>query len=281
MTKVSKKRFQNLRNQVKKANSDGKKSRRLSVLFYPKPLATKNGLCAIYVRLSYNGQRKDYSTGITCKTGEFDSRTPKVANDRKATILLRDIEVKAQKVFTDLRLAERPIELQAIWNVITGGSLLSDTPNFQQLTELLLAQTEQSYQAGEVAKTAVNRQSIYSKHILAYVDSKYGTPTTIEAIVPADARAFVLFCKNKKGLGNDYTMSTILHFKRLLNFAVENEWINRNPFMNFKRKLDKKFGDVLTEKELEALQSAELFSPTLDRTRNIFLLQAYTWLILY
>lgn len=278
MAKVSKKRFQNLRSQVKKTNSSGKKSRRLSVLFYSKPLATKNGLCAIYVRLSYNGQRKDNSTGITCKTGEFDSRTPKVSNDRKATILLRDIEIKAQKVFTDLRLTERPIELQAIWSVITGGSVLNDTPNFQQLTELLLAQTEQSYQAGEIAKTAVKRQGIYTKHILAYLDAKYGTSTPIEKLVPADARAFILFCKNKQGLGNDYTMGTMLHFKRLLNFAVENEWIIRNPFMNFKRKLDKKFGEVLTEKEVEALQSVELFSPTLDRTRNIFLLQCYTGL---
>ncbi len=278
MAKVSKKRFQNLRNQVKKANSDGKKSRRLSVLFYPKPLATKNGLCAIYVRLSYNGQRKDYSTGITCKTGEFDSRTPKVANDRKSSILLRDIEVKAQKVFTDLRLTERPIDVQSIWNLVTGGSLLNDVPNFRQLTELLLAQTEQSYQAGEIAKTAVKRQGIYSKHILFYVDGKYGLNTQIETIVPADARSFVLFCKNKQGLGNDYTMATMLHFKRLLNFAVENEWIRRNPFMNFKRKLDKKFGEVLTEKEIEAIQNAELFSPTLERTRNIFLLQSYTGL---
>lgn len=278
MTKVSKKRFQNLRNQVKKANSDGKKSRRLSVLFYPKALATKKGLCAIYVRLSYNGQRKDYTTGITCKAGEFDSRTPKVSSDRKATVLLRDIEVKAQKVFTDLRLTERPIELQAIWSVITGGSVLNGTPNFQQLTELLLSQTEQSYQAGEIAKTAFKRQGIYTKHILAYLSTKYGTSTPIENIVPADAKAFVLFCKNKQGLGNDYTMGTMLHFKRLLNFAVENEWINRNPFMNFKRKLDRKFGEVLTEKEVEALQSAELFSPTLDRTRNIFLLQCYTGL---
>ncbi len=278
MVKVSKKRFQNLRNQVKNTKSDGKKSRRLSVLFYPKPLATKNGLCAIYVRLSYKGQRKDYSTGITCKTGEFDNRTRKIANDRKATILLRDIEIQAQKVFTDLVLTERPIEPNIIWDIVNGGSIPNDTPNFKQLLELFLVQSQQAYQAGEISKAALTKQRIFGVHILTYLQAKYAQTIQLETIVPADAKALVLFCRNKRSLGNDYTMAVVQHFKRLLNFAVENEWIARNPFLNFRRKLNKTFGEVLTEKELEILQSAELFSPTLERTRNIFLLQCYTGL---
>lgn len=278
MAKVNKKRFQNLRNQVEKNKSDDKKSRRLSVSFYTKPLATKNDQCAIYTRLAHNGQRKDYSTGITCKSGEFDNRNAIIANDRKASILLRDIETQAQRIFTDFVLTERPIDVVTIWAMINGGKTLNSTPNFPQMTEIFAVQTKDSYEAGEIAKTALQRQSIYSKHILAYLQSKYGKVLPITVVVPADARTFVLFCKNKRNLGNDYTMSVMLHFKRLLNFAVENEWINRNPFMNIKRKLDKKFGEVLTEKEVETLQSADLFSPTLDRTRNIFLLQCYTGL---
>lgn len=278
MSKVHKKRFQNLISQAKKSKNDGKKSRRLSVLFYPKALATKQGLSGIYCRLSYQNQRKDYSTGITCKTGDFDSKTRKITHDRKATILLRDIEIQAQKAFTDLILTERTIELPIIWSIVNGGVLPNQTPTFSQLLELFFEQSKEAYKAGEISKPALTKQAIFGNHILAYLELQYGKNTLLEKIVPADAKSLVLFCKNKRQLGNDYTMAIAQHFKRVLNFAVENEWIVRNPLMNFKRKLDKKFGEVLTETEIGVLQNVELFSPTLDRTRNIFLLQCYTGL---
>lgn len=278
MAKVSKKRFQNLRNQGRMAQNSGRKLGRLSVGMYDKPLTSKIGYSSIHIRMSSGGQQKDFATGIICTTGNFDYKNRKITNDSKATILLRGIEVQLQKIFTDFVLTERSIDLKVIWNLAMGGSIPNSIPNFPQLTELLLAQTKKAYEAGEVAKTAPQRQGIFNRHILAYIHSKYGSNALIESIVPADAKDFVLFCKTRRNLENDYTMSVIKHFKRLLNFAVENEWIARNPFMNFRRKLNKTFGEVLTEKEVETLQNAEIFSPTLDRVRNIFLLQAYTGL---
>jgi integrase/recombinase XerD len=278
MAKVTKNRFQNLKNQVKRGKSDGRKSRRLSVLFYPKALATKKGLSTVYCRLTFNTQRKDYSTGVTCKSGEFDARTRKVANDRKATILLRDIEIQAQKAFTDLVLTDRVIDLSTVWGLINGGSIPDSTPKFNQLIELFSEQSNDAYQVGEISKAALKKQDIFGKHILSFLQTRYGQVIQLDNVIPADAKALVLFCKKQRGLGNDYTMAVVQHFKRLLNFAIENEWIVRNPLMNFRRKLNKTFGEVLTEKEVETLQKAILFSPTLDRVRNIFLLQCYTGL---
>jgi integrase len=67
------------------------------------------------------------------------------------------------------------------------------------------------------------------------------------------------------------------HFKRMMNFALENEWIHRNPFMNYRRKFEIKKGEALTEREVLKIEDLTLIT-SLERVRDVFLFACYTGL---
>jgi hypothetical protein len=59
-------------------------------------------------------------------------------------------------------------------------------------------------------------------------------------------------CGKTKDTPNDVAMRIVSHFKRVLDFAVANEWIQRNPFMMFRKKMENKRQESLTIKELDS-----------------------------
>ncbi len=61
-----------------------------------------------------------------------------------------------------------------------------------------------------------------------------------------------------------------------MNWAVKNEWIEKNPFANFQLKYKRKEVDFLTELELAALETQCLDNPILQKVRDLFVFSCYT-----
>lgn len=70
-------------------------------------------------------------------------------------------------------------------------------------------------------------------------------------------------------------MKHIEKFKKVMNLAMQNEWIDRNPVTQFRAKRTKVEKEFLTEKEIKAIEHAVL-RPTLCIVRDLFLFAVYT-----
>jgi integrase len=64
----------------------------------------------------------------------------------------------------------------------------------------------------------------------------------------------------------------------VLNFAIENEWLMRNPFINFRRKFADKKIEYLTVTEIGKLETLNLLDERLRRVNDVFLFMCYTGL---
>ncbi|MFW5726733.1 MAG: site-specific integrase, partial [bacterium] len=63
-----------------------------------------------------------------------------------------------------------------------------------------------------------------------------------------------------------------------VNLAVKEEWLNKDPFIKFKLKFEKKDRGFLTQDELLRIQEKNLPIERLDQTRDIFIFSCYTGL---
>lgn len=252
---------------------------KFSILFWQRSAGNRHGYVTINCRLTYTGQkRKDASTGIQCREGEFDSQAQTIPNNVNAARLLSELNFRLQATYSDFRLTGRPIDSGLIWDAANG--LLPKVPDYNILKclESFFAQRTEEHEIGEVALSTFKKWRTWHKRLKAFSATSYGIDGELEDITPADAKRLLIWLKKEHDYTNNVAVMIVGHFKRVLNFALENEWINRNPLMNYRRKFERLNTERLTDDEVENLRTADIFAPVVEHIRRAFVFQCYTGL---
>src|SRR5690606_5134619 len=71
-------------------------------------------------------------------------------------------------------------------------------------------------------------------------------------------------------------MKYIQNLKKVINMAVANDWLAKNPFASFKCSNKKVHREILTEEELTVLAEKEFSIERLEEVRDIFLFCCFT-----
>ena len=82
--------------------------------------------------------------------------------------------------------------------------------------------------------------------------------------------------KKKKTCSNNGAMKHLERLIKMITLAVKMEWIDKDPFQNFKLKLDKSERDYLTERELNLIEETTFTQTGHVRVKDIFLFSCYT-----
>lgn len=77
---------------------------------------------------------------------------------------------------------------------------------------------------------------------------------------------------------NNGTMKHLERLRKMVTWAAKNEWIDRDPFSNFKLNFKKTEREHLTAAELNAVIATEMPSASLQKVRDLFLFSCYTGL---
>jgi integrase/recombinase XerD len=232
--------------------------------------------CTITMCLQNGRQRKYFSTNMKCKLGDLDTANFRIKDDEHKTLQLQDMKMQAEKAFIDLRLTERNIDLELIKSVVLGLGITT-IPSFQQALIKFSKTVEDDLQTGDKTIGTYRKIKVQTKHISEFGRSHFGKDTSLNTITPYDIKAFGIWLKKDKKLSHNVVQMVSGHFKRIMDYAVENEWIQRNPFMNFRRKFEIKRGEALTEKEVLAIEDLTLIT-SLDRVRDVFVFMCHTGL---
>jgi hypothetical protein len=77
-------------------------------------------------------------------------------------------------------------------------------------------------------------------------------------------------------------MRAIKHIQRIrkvVDDAIARNWLDRDPFYNYKGKQEKTNRTYLTQEELNLIQSTEMPFKRLEKVKDIFIFACYTGLI--
>ena len=84
--------------------------------------------------------------------------------------------------------------------------------------------------------------------------------------------------KKRKTCTNNGTMKHLERLMKMLKLAVRLEWLDKDPFRNFKLRFQKNERNYLTQRELDLIENTSFKGIGYTRVRDIFLFSCYTGL---
>jgi len=123
------------------------------------------------------------------------------------------------------------------------------------------------------------------KYLERYLKAKYNkNDISLEKINYQFVTDFEYFLKtykpvdHQKKLGNNGVMKHMERFRKMMNVALKNEWLEKDPFKAYKLRFNKFERGYLTEKELLILENKKYTIERLETVLDLFIFSCYTGL---
>lgn len=117
------------------------------------------------------------------------------------------------------------------------------------------------------------------KHISSFMLAEYGRDDMyLTELNHKFATDLEHYFKTKRKCNHNSTLKYIRNFRKIVNIAVANDWLQKDPFINYNVKLKEVIREPLTKEELQILETKELPIARLEEIRDVFVFCCYTGL---
>tara|TARA_Y100000385_G_C13088168_1_gene637399 strand:- start:1211 stop:2431 length:1221 start_codon:yes stop_codon:yes gene_type:complete len=252
-----------------------------TVLFYlKKSKINSKDKAPIYARVTVNGKRSEMSIKQfvdPIKWCNYKQRLSGSTYQVKTINKSIDLVVnKINEIHNILIQNNKLVSAKAITNQYLGRDQLGKT-----LIEVFNYHNERM-RLGiglKFAKSTFVKYNTTYNHLKEFIKHEYNvSDILLLELNHAFISSFEHFLTTIKALRVNSTNKYLSHLKKIVNLAIQNEWLLRNPFGNFKIKNEKVEVEFLTEEELTDLSKINLNNHSLIRVRDIFLFCCFTGL---
>jgi len=240
---------------------------------------SKNDKAAIYLRLTVNGKRTEFSTGQYVEAGAWDVKQQKVKNKYPdaATInrILDMIRSDIQKQFSLLIARDEQITGEILKNAYSGVQ-----EKFHTICEAFDMHNRrfgEKVKAGKKSAKTLKRFEITKQKVIDFLKHDYNVADQalldIKFSLAAD---FEHFLTTVHLMGGNTAMKYIKILKQVLKMTVDNGWLPNNPLGGFKCTYDEPERERLTMDEIMLLYNKQLDLERLEEVRDIYLFCCFT-----
>lgn len=246
-------------------------------------IAKRNGDSApIYARVTVDGKRAEISLQRQTSVTLWDTKAKKTTS--------RTPEGKALNTYLDqvyAKLLQCHKQLSAEFELVTAKSIkarfVGHDERHKTLLELvayhnqnmkgvLKPGTLKNYYTTEnyIRRFLVKKKKtndIYLKHL------KYSFIIDFEQYLRKGPSL-----QNSNPLNNNGVMKHLERLSKLMNFAMDLEWLEKNPFTRYKLKFKRYKKEFLSQEELRLFQEADIKDKGYGIVRDIFVFSCYTGL---
>jgi len=258
------------------------KTNKLSVLFLLDKIKTnKQGKCPIKCRITYNGKRKPFSTGLFINPNLWHSshqiaKPPSEENNHINTQLSL-IKNKINQAFLYLQVNNAECSIDDILNQYKGVSLKEDF-KLLEVYNLYLVRIEKLI--GIELKLVTYKKYQESKiHLSDFVKWKFKTTDIkLKNINSNFVVDYEYFLKVEKNLQLSTLNKAIQRFRKVLNFAISQNYMDKDPFILYKAKRLKKEVVYLDSNELCRIEKHNFEIKRVKQIKDLFVFCCYTGL---
>lgn len=240
----------------------------------------KENESSIYMRITVNGERSEVSTKRFINSNNWDSKANKAKGYKSEVKHLNQYLETLRATLHDyhsemIKLGEH-ISAQSLKNKFLGISenkwMLLSVFEFhnQQLKEL---------EGTDYAPSTIKRYGTTLTHIKTFLKYKYKlNDIPLNRIRYSFITDLEHYFKVVRKCNHNSTIKYIKNFRKVINLAVKNEWIVKDPFVKFRAKMVEVKREYLSKEELQKLEGLNLSIPRLDVVRDIFVFACYSGL---
>lgn len=253
----------------------------VSILFYVKRSKANNqGICPIYVRVTVESKRFEFSSMkyINADKWSVEGTKAKGSNEEARIINSHLDYLKNQVLEAEKRLFKKDIKVtsETLKHEMFGVQERTRTliPIFQDHNNKIKALIGKEYAPG-----TLERYETSLKHTKDFLVWKYNvTDIDILKIDHAFITDYEFYLRTVRNCANNTAVKYIKNFNKIIKICLANNWMDRNPFSNYKSKVKEVERLYLSEDEIQTILNKEFATDRLSLVRDIFLFSCFTGL---
>lgn len=256
-------------------------SNKISILFYAKSSrALKNGLLPIYLRVTLIGKRIEIPTGKHVEKSKWSSIAGRMkGNSIEAKLINSHLDIlrfKVSETESSLLRTSNSIDLIEFKNKFLGIEKVPQMliPIFQEHNKRMQSLIPKQYSINTLKKFKTTL-----KHVEEFLLKKYKSKDiSIDKVNISFINDFDFYLRTEKSCNNNSTIKYVRNFGKIIQDCYNNEWIERNPFVKYKAKINPVEKEILNKEELETMHNKQFSISRLDLVRDIYLFACFTGL---
>jgi site-specific recombinase XerD len=254
---------------------------KVSILFYAKKAkAAANGLVPIYTRITINGKRIELSTNRFVEISKWSTEAGKMKGTSEEA---RSINNHLDLLKSQIRDAEMELIHKKI--TVTTETIKSKLLGIDERARMLIPIFQDHNNkikeliGKEYAPGTLERYTTSLKHTIEFMQWKYNiSDIDITKIDHAFISDYEFWLRSVRNCANNTAVKYIKNFNKIIKICLANDWLDRNPFANYKSKVKEVERVYLTENEIQSIIEKDFKTERLSLVRDIFLFSCFTGL---
>ena len=242
--------------------------------------SNKQGEAPIYMRISVDVERVEIATGRYINLQNWNSKLNKAFPKKKGGIQINQfLDALKNAIY------EHHTEMVKNGEFISAKKLKARFLGVDEDKKTLLQVFEyHNKQISELigitySPATVQRYVTTLDHIKNFLKHQYKlTDIPLFRIKYSFIVDLDHYFKTVRKCNNNTTYKYLKNLKKVINIAIKNDWLSKDPFAKYKSTLVEVKREYLTKEELQNLQNLKLSIPRLDFVRDIFIFSCYSGL---
>lgn len=238
------------------------------------------GHAPVYLRITYDGRRAEISIKVFVDPAKWLPARGRVKGSteeaRRQNASIETFEFKAREIYNKYILNGKPFSAATIKNELLG---ISENQHFLiQQVEKHVTEMESRIGRGYAVGTVKNWK-VTLGHLKEFIRAIYhADDLPLRDLDLSFLHKLDYYASTTWSCRANATLKHIQRLRKIVTKAFRENWIEKEPFAEFKGKYEKTRRTFLTQEELDRIENKEITMPRLIRVRDIFLFSCYTGL---
>lgn len=257
-------------------------SQNFKVLFFLKKGRRRNEKSLpIYVRVTINGERVEWTCQRNCDPSKWNQQTGRVIGNKDETKSLNQYLDALQANIFELQ-REYTLRNEPVTSAQVRAKILHETEEKKySLIEVYQYHNDQFEKlvGSEFSYGTYKRFKSALKSLRAFLEWKFKKKDVyLTEVNHKFITDYEFYLKSIQKLQHNSAMVNIKKLKKIIRQCVANDWLDRDPFKSYKITTKETHRNFLMEDELQTLIKKSISVDRLDQVRDIFLFSCYTGL---
>lgn len=254
---------------------------KITLHFYAKSTKVNaNGKLPIYVRLTVNGQRLEFSSKKFIEKTKWSSELAKMkGNTEEARSINSYLDMMRSKVLSaEMELLHKEEEL-SIENF--QSILLEKNKNHRMLIPVFQDHNNKMKEllGKKYAPGTLQRFEVTLNHIQNFLQWKYNvTDIRIDKVDHCFITELEFYLRSVKNCSNNTSVKYVRNFRKIIKICLNNDWLEKNPFSRYEGKVIEVDKEFLTEEEIQKIYNKKFSNTRLELVKDIFIFCCFTGL---
>lgn len=251
----------------------------LKVTFMVRKDRIQNGNVPIYLQLFLDGKRTRISTDQTVDIKNWDEQLGRIkGNSALANSIneyLEKIKLDTIRIYNDYKLKEVDITVDMLRDKLTSKEL-DQRKKLLEVCDIFNSNAEKLIGI-EIGKITWGRYKAFRNRIADFIKLKYSMDDIyLSHLKYSFMVEYEFYIKTEVKIQQNTMAKYLKYVNRVVEFATNNEWMDRNIFQSYKCPVKEAKREYLTQAELDRIMNKEFTIQRLIEVRDIFVFCCHT-----